>query len=206
MRRLSIIPFALALCFLVTVGRMFADTPLVITKSASPDPVLPGQNLTYILTVTNTGQTALSGVVVTDTTPVNTVFDSAGYYDGSWIVWVPSQGQPGTVRWESQAAIPAGEGQRLQLVVTVDEGVWGTITNDQYNAGDGNGEVQGQPVAVGVDAPTPTPLPMLPGGTSEVLASAGEIANNLSPVVIIIGGLALGLAIAIRMVAVIMMD
>ena len=42
---------------------------LSIVKTASPNPAVPGQALTYILTVRNAGPSAAQGVVVTDTLP-----------------------------------------------------------------------------------------------------------------------------------------
>ncbi|HEV7766589.1 MAG TPA: hypothetical protein VGQ76_16425 [Thermoanaerobaculia bacterium] len=44
-------------------------TALSITKSDAPDPVAPGQQLTYTITVTNSGVGPTSGVVVNDTLP-----------------------------------------------------------------------------------------------------------------------------------------
>lgn len=44
-------------------------TALSITKTDAPDPVTPGQQLTYTITVTNAGTGPASGVVVNDTLP-----------------------------------------------------------------------------------------------------------------------------------------
>ena len=52
------------------------STDLSITKSASPDPILGGTNLTYTITVTNNGSDAASGVTVQDTLPAGTTFVS----------------------------------------------------------------------------------------------------------------------------------
>jgi uncharacterized repeat protein (TIGR01451 family) len=46
-------------------------TALSITKTDSPDPVAPGQQLTYTITVTNDGVGPASGVVVNDTLPAS---------------------------------------------------------------------------------------------------------------------------------------
>ena len=50
---------------------------LDLTKTDSPDPVIAGQNLTYVLTVTNTGTGPVSNVTITDNLPPNTVLVSA---------------------------------------------------------------------------------------------------------------------------------
>ncbi len=138
-----------------------ADAPsLAISKSASPDPVVAGEELTYLLTITNTGQTALSDIVVSDTIPANTTFVSAGYFDGNWGVWVPSRGETGTVRWEAQVPLPSQQAMQLQLVVLVAPATAGSVINDSYDvrAGDA-GPVMGRPVTVRVVAPPPTPTP-----------------------------------------------
>jgi uncharacterized repeat protein (TIGR01451 family) len=49
---------------------------LTITKVASPNPVIAGTNLTYTITVTNTGPSFATGVVVTDPIPAETSFVS----------------------------------------------------------------------------------------------------------------------------------
>ena len=46
-------------------------TALSITKTDAPDPVAPGQQLTYTITVTNSGTGPANGVVVNDTLPAS---------------------------------------------------------------------------------------------------------------------------------------
>ncbi len=50
---------------------------LSLTKGDSPDPVTYGNNVTYILTVTNNGPDPATNVTLTDTLPANVVFVSA---------------------------------------------------------------------------------------------------------------------------------
>src|SRR5947207_351329 len=49
---------------------------LAITKTGSPDPVIAGDNLTYTLTITNTGPDTATAVSVTDDLPSETSFVS----------------------------------------------------------------------------------------------------------------------------------
>ena len=152
---------ALSVGMFVHTRPVRADAPpLAISKSASPDPVVAGAELTYLLTITNAKQTALSEVVVSDVIPANTTFVSAGYFDGNWGVWVPAKGEAGTVRWEAQAPLPGQQAMRLQLVVLVAPAYQGIVVNDSYEARAGDADpVVSQPVTVRAVQPTPTPTP-----------------------------------------------
>jgi uncharacterized repeat protein (TIGR01451 family) len=60
-------------------------TDLALTASDSPNPAAVGQDLTYTLTVTNTGVTSPSGPVrLTDTLPANVMFVSATASQGTF--------------------------------------------------------------------------------------------------------------------------
>ncbi len=61
--------------FSTQVGVPRAD--LSIAKTDSPDPAVAGQNLTYVLTVSNSGLDGASGVTLTDTLPAGVTFVSA---------------------------------------------------------------------------------------------------------------------------------
>src|SRR3989449_63578 len=78
-----------------TAGAAIATTVtsspvLSISKSDAPDPVPAGSNLTYTPSYSNTGNANATGVVVTDTVPVNTAFVSAtggGTLAGGVVTW-----------------------------------------------------------------------------------------------------------------------
>jgi uncharacterized repeat protein (TIGR01451 family) len=93
---------------------------LGLTKSDSPDPVLAGQPLTYLLTVTNAGPSSAPAVELIDTLPAGVTFNSA----------TPTQGScpesSGTVTC-SLGTIASG--QQASVVVTVTPMTAGTITN-----------------------------------------------------------------------------
>ncbi len=67
------------------VGRVSfaAASDLAITKSDSPDPVVAGTNLTYVLQVSNLGPSAAANVVATDSLPAQVSFVSATPSQGS---------------------------------------------------------------------------------------------------------------------------
>ena len=77
---------------IVTTGP--ARAMLSLAKSATPNPVVGGQNLTYQLTVTNAGPSNARTVEVSDTTPDNTTFQSVTVPAG-WNVTTPSVGSAG---------------------------------------------------------------------------------------------------------------
>ena len=57
------------------------DLGVILTDS--PDPVVSGHRLTYTITVTNNGSAQATGVVVTDTLPASTVFNSMSTSQGT---------------------------------------------------------------------------------------------------------------------------
>jgi len=158
------------------------DATLTITKSASPDPVDQGDLITYIITVTNSSSEEAQQVVVTDTTPASTVFESANVIDGGGATWFwggLSVGESGEFVWFTSDRIFPGDGGLpayatavLQFVVRVvgpfpDQGL---IHNDAYYADAANAPLaQGHDVTTTVNAPaftlgkTATPDPVVAG-------------------------------------------
>ncbi len=67
-----------------------------LTKTAAPDPVFAGDNLTYMVTVTNSGPGTIANVSLTDFLPAGTTFQSLTEPAG-WTCSTPSVGMSGTV-------------------------------------------------------------------------------------------------------------
>src|SRR5438046_9777502 len=82
---------------------------LNISKTDAPDPVVAGANITYTISYSNTGNMNATGVVITDTIPVNTSFVSAT--GGGTLA-------AGVVTWNI-GTLAAGASASVQLVVPV---------------------------------------------------------------------------------------
>jgi uncharacterized repeat protein (TIGR01451 family) len=134
--------------------------PLILSKTVMVSAAVAGETLTYNLTLTNTGQSSLSGVIVTDNTPVGTTLFGLNGPEG-WLMTSPGQGQMGQVTWQTANAWPPGAGVILQFIVLVDPDTAGQIINDTYTArANGWSEpVRGPAVITALRAPTPTWTP-----------------------------------------------
>ena len=105
-----------------------ASADLAVSKTAAPDPVVSGGNLTYTVTVTNNGPTdPATGVTMTDTLPAGVTFVSA----------TPSQGaactQAGVTVTCNLGNVSAATSATIAIVVTPTQA--GQITNSAMAAG-----------------------------------------------------------------------
>jgi uncharacterized repeat protein (TIGR01451 family) len=73
-----------------------ASADLSVTKTASPDPVTPGTDLTYTITVTNSGPDPAPSALLGDALPAETTFVSLTV-PGGWSCTTPAVGAGGTV-------------------------------------------------------------------------------------------------------------
>lgn len=90
-----------------------AEAGLTLSKTDSPDPVVAGNDLTYTLTVGNSGPSTAQDVVVTDTLPAGTTFVSAVGGTGSTVC---AQVQLGVVHCDVGDLNP---GQTRSIIITV---------------------------------------------------------------------------------------
>ena len=125
-------PFTYFLNIGADVEELPDEADLAILKTDDADPVLPGDTVSYTVTVDNAGPRAAQGVVVTDTLPAEVTFvSSSGCAE-----------DPAGVPSCTVGTIGVGESAQITIEVTVNSGALGTITN-----------------LAQVDADTPDPVP-----------------------------------------------
>jgi uncharacterized repeat protein (TIGR01451 family) len=115
---ISVCALACSLGVADTAGAQ-VSADISVTKADTPDPVAPGGNITYTITVSNAGPSDAANVVATDTLPASTTF--AGFVS-------ISQGSAaflaGTVT-ATFGTIPSGGMATVVFAVTVDAGAAG---------------------------------------------------------------------------------
>jgi uncharacterized repeat protein (TIGR01451 family) len=96
-------------------------TDIEIEKSSTQTTVSPGGELTYTITVTNTGTTAAQNVVITDPVPIGTTFVDAQQTSGpAFTVTEPAVGSTG-VFMATAASLAAGATATFNIIVAADD-------------------------------------------------------------------------------------
>lgn len=109
---------------LVTAATAHAGTSadLTLSKSDSPDPVLPGGQITYDIVLFNNGPDTSEFVSISDTLPAGTTFVDLIPSDPTWTCTTPPVGGTGTIDC-SNDALAADTSGPFTLIVAVDSGV-----------------------------------------------------------------------------------
>jgi hypothetical protein len=112
---------------------VLAAADLSVTKVDTPDPVPQGGNVTYDITLTNSGPNDAEFVNLEDTLPAGTTFVSLTAEPG-WTCTTPAVGAGGTVSC-SNPLLAAGSAAGFSLTVAVDSGVTpGTVITNTATA------------------------------------------------------------------------
>ena len=112
----------------------------MLTKVASPSPVVAGEVLEFHLVSTNLGGRIADNQAITDAVPAGTTFVSAAMSDGQTCGTLPAAGATGTIRcvWPGQTL--AGATRTLVVRVRVNAGLAAerTIANTAVTSSDVN--------------------------------------------------------------------
>jgi len=106
-----------------------SQAEMMVTNTASPDPVLAGGTITYTQTATNVGTAAATNPTLTENTPPNTTFVSISAPTGTTCT-TPPVGGSGAISCTGASA-PAGTSGTVKVVVLVTAGTAsGTVITD----------------------------------------------------------------------------
>jgi uncharacterized repeat protein (TIGR01451 family) len=107
---------------------------LSVTNSASPVPVIAGNNISYTQVVTNGGPSAAASATFTESTPPNTTFFSLATIPSGWTCSTPTVGNAGTISCSNPSFAPGTASFPVVLAVTAGTAA-GTPVNDTVTVG-----------------------------------------------------------------------
>ncbi len=102
---------------------------LSVTNSASPVPVIAGNNISYTQVVINAGPSTATSASFTENTPPNTTFFSLTPIPGGWSCTTPAVGNAGTITCTNPSFAPGTASFPVVLTVTAGTPA-GTAIND----------------------------------------------------------------------------
>ncbi|HUS12629.1 MAG TPA: HYR domain-containing protein, partial [Pyrinomonadaceae bacterium] len=154
---------------------------LSVTKSASPEPVVTGSNVTYSITVANNGPDSAANVVMTDNLPAQTTFVSCNATGGGVC------GGSGNSRTVTFASLSSGASETVTLVATVNcDVVNGLVISNSASVSsdtdDPNSADNSQTAMTSASNPPPT-IDCPANITLEPTCPSGAIALYTEPVV-----------------------
>ena len=97
---------------------IYSSPKLSVDKEGAPNPVQAGGNITYTITILNSGDMNAHNVIITDTTPLNTTFVSARFVTGTGVISAPNVGATGDTVW-TVSKLNAGSSVVIELIVAV---------------------------------------------------------------------------------------
>lgn len=98
-------------------SQVTALADVIVSKTATPNPVRAGTPLTYVLTARNNGPSTASAVQAVDTLPANAAFVSMGAVTGSGSCTAPTPGTTGGTITCNWASITTGAQQTATFIV-----------------------------------------------------------------------------------------
>lgn len=101
---------------------------MAITEEDSPDPIRPGDNLTYTLNITNNGPANAVNVLVTDTLPVDVTYMTSHPYPSTCIIPKPSIPLISC----DLISIEANTSSQVDIIVNVKITASGLLINQSY--------------------------------------------------------------------------
>ncbi len=139
--------YLLSIALNCLAGGVTSQSDLSVTKTAAPNPVGAGQDLTYTITVTNNGPDAALGAQMVDATPAGTTFRSVTTPAG-WTCTTPAVGGTGAVSC-AKGSMAASTSEVLTLVVRVNQCFGnGTVSNTATVSSSGTDPVPGNNSAI----------------------------------------------------------
>ncbi|RLB67756.1 MAG: hypothetical protein DRH04_07580, partial [Deltaproteobacteria bacterium] len=124
-----------------TLPVLLPESHLLLEKVALASALVPGEELTYLITATNNGNQNLANLTITDFLPEQ-LTTYASYYDSSRITF---DGDPSTPTWTLNEELEPGEAISVRLVVESepDPTAYGETTTDvaEASAEDEGGEI-----------------------------------------------------------------